>query len=87
MTNFFETRVENLEPKEEKKSSAAAKKSKENSYLEKRKKDDSGSSDVESSKDSSVEHILHGKFSRTTDYCKERAIIKKYSQKYFKLYR
>ena len=48
MTDFFETRVENLEPKEDKKkSSVAAKKSKKS--LKKRKLEDSNSSVVDSS--------------------------------------
>ena len=50
MTDFFETRVENLEPKEEKKkSSTAAKKIKKSN--KKRKRDDSDSSVVESSEE------------------------------------
>ena len=56
MTDFFEIRVENLEPKEEKKkSSAAAKKTKDKKSLKKRKQEDSNSRTVESSKESSVE--------------------------------
>ena len=57
MTDFFDTRVENLEPKEEKKKSfAAAKKSKDKKNLKKHKQEDSDSSIVESSKDSSVDY-------------------------------
>ena len=70
MTDFSETRVENLEPKENKEtSSAAAKKLKDKKSIKKRKQEDSDSSVIESSKDSSVEHrpvnkycILHGKY-------------------------
>ena len=66
-TDFFETRIENLEPKEDKKkSSAAAKKAK--IYTKKRKKVDSDSSIVEFSKESTEARrprkkycILHGK--------------------------
>ena len=51
MTDFFEARVENLEPKEDKKkSSAAAKKSKK--AYKKRKREDSDSSVVEASEES-----------------------------------
>ena len=51
MTVFFETRVENLEPKEDrKKSSAASKKAKKST--KKRKKEDSDSSVVESREES-----------------------------------
>ena len=56
MTDFFETGVENLEPKEEKKkSSAAAKKSNKKSAT-KRKREDSDSSVIESSGESTVKH-------------------------------
>ena len=73
MTDFFETRVENLEPKEHKeKSSAAAKKSKK--FTKKRKREDSDSSVVESSEESTeARHpskkysILRGKCSHSTD--------------------
>ena len=73
MTDFFETRVENLEPKEEKKrSSAAAEKSK--TSRKKRKRDDSDSSVVESSEEDTQARrpikkycILHGKCSHSTD--------------------
>ena len=58
MSDFFETRVENLEPKEEKKKySAAAKRSKKNS--KKRKREDSYSGVVESSEESTVERRLY----------------------------
>ena len=76
MTDFFETRVENLEPKKDKKkSSAAAKKSKKSH--KKRKREDSDSSVVESSKESTKARcpnkkycILHGKCRHSTDNCK-----------------
>ena len=75
MTDFFETRVGNLDSNEEKKKSlAAAKKSK----AKKRKRKDSGSSVVESSEESTEAHrpsknycILHGKCSHSTDSCKK----------------
>ena len=58
MTDFFETGVENLEPKEDKKKySAAAKKS-----TKKRKQADSNSSVVELGKESPVEHRPNRKF-------------------------
>ena len=78
MTDFFETRVENLETKEEKrKSSAAAKKSNKKS-AKKRKQEDSDSSVVESSEDFSIERLpnkkyyfLHGNCSHSMDKCKD----------------
>ena len=48
MTDFFETRVENLEPKEDKKKSSAAVK-KSTKKVKKRKREDYDSSVVESS--------------------------------------
>ena len=79
MTDFFETREENLEPKEEeKKSSAAAKKFNNKKSAKKLKREDSDSSVVESREDSSVERwsnkkycILHGTSSHSTDNCKD----------------
>ena len=57
MTDIFETRIENLEPKEDKKKfSAAIKKSKDKKVTKKRKQVDFNSSVVESSKESSMEH-------------------------------
>ena len=51
MTDFFETRVDNLEPKEEKKkASAVAKKT--NKKIKKRTREDSNASVVESSEES-----------------------------------
>ena len=43
MTDIFETRVENLEPKEEKKRFSAADKKSLNRFLKKRKREDSDS--------------------------------------------
>ena len=55
MTDFFETKEENLEPEEEKKkSSAAAKKTKDKKGLNIQKLEDSDSNVVETSKESSV---------------------------------
>ena len=88
MTDFFEIRVESLEPKvEKKKSSAAAKKSKKN--FKKRKLEDSDSSVVESSEDSNVERclnrkycFLHSKCSRSTDnYNDWCAMVNQHKQK------
>ena len=88
MTNFFETRVEKLEPKEDrKKSSVASKKSKKS--IKKRKRDDSNPSVVESSKISTEArrpikkyYILHCKCSHSTDNCKDlRAMVNKHKQK------
>ena len=87
MNNFFETRVENLEPKKEKKkSSTAAKKSLKK--IKKRKREDSDSIVVESSKESTEAcHpskkycILHDKQSHSTDSCKDlRAMVNKHKQ-------
>ena len=79
MNDFVATRIENLKPKEErKKSSAASKKPKDKKYTKERKQEDSDSSDIKSSKDSSVEHkpvkrycILHWKWSHSTGYYKD----------------
>ena len=80
MTDFIETRVENLEPKEEKKkSSAATKKSKNKKSTKNRKRVESYYRVVESSEELSVKHkpvkkycIIHGIFSHTTGKCKDR---------------
>ena len=57
MSDFFETRVVNLEPKGgKKKSSADTKKFKDKKSTKKRKREDSNSSVVESSEGSSKEH-------------------------------
>ena len=77
MTDFFETRVENLEPKEDKKMfSAAAKKSLKKA--KKRRREGSNSSVIELSKKSTKAWhpskkycILHGKWSQSTDSCKD----------------
>ena len=88
MTDVFETRVENLKPKEDrKKSSVASKKS--HKKIRKRKREDSDSSAVKSSEESKVERhpnkkycILHDKYSHSTDRCKDlRAMINKHKQK------
>ena len=85
MSDIFETRVENLEPKEDRKnSSVASKKSKKS--LNKRKKEDSNSSLVESSEESTEARrpskkycILHGKCSQSKDRCKDvRAMVNKH---------
>ena len=87
-TDFFETRVENLEPKEEKKKSSAATKKTNKKNLKKRKKENSSSNVVESIEESSVERqpnkkycIIHGKCSHSTDDCKDlHAMINKHKQ-------
>ena len=88
MSDFFETRVENLEPREDRKNfSSAAKKSKK--ALKKRKREDSDSSVVEYSEESTKARcptrkycILHGKCNYFTDNCKDlRAMVNKYKQK------
>ena len=68
MTDIFETRVENLEPKEDKKkSSAAAKKS--NKSTKKRKREDSDSSAVESSEESTEPRRPNKKYFIFNDKC------------------
>ena len=88
MTDFFQTRVENLEPQEDtKKSSAAAKKS--HKKNKKRKREDSDSSVTESSEESAAALrlskkycILHSKCSHSMDYCKDLcAMVIKHMQK------
>ena len=87
MTDFFETRVKNLEPKADKKSSAASKKPKKSH--KKRKRENSNSSVVESSKESTEGchpskkyWILHRKCSHATNNCKDlHAIVNKHKQK------
>ena len=99
MSAFFETRVENLEPKEDRKnSSVAVKKSKDKKSIKKKKQEDLVYCIVESSKDSSMEYrmikkccILYGKCSHSTDKCKDlRAMVNKHKQRKkrnFKSYR
>ena len=66
ITDFFESRVENLEPREEKKKSSPSSKNKqEEKANKKRQQGDYDSSVVESSRYC----ILHGKCSHTTDNC------------------
>ena len=94
MTDFFETRVENIEPKEEeKKSLAAAKKSQKKA--KKTIREVSDFSVVVSKEESTVERrpnkkccILHGKCSHSTDSCKDlHAMINNHKQKKKKNYR
>ena len=88
MTGFFETRVENLESKEDKKkSSAASKKSKKST--KKRKRNNLDSSVVESSEEfteagrpSKKYCILHRKYTYSKDNCKDlRAMVNKHTQR------
>ena len=67
MTDFFETRLENLEPKEDKNKSSAAVKKSHKKTIKKMKREDSDSSVVESSEQSTEARcqskkycILHG---------------------------
>ena len=85
MSDFFETRVENLDAKErKKKSSVAAKKSKKSHN--KRKREDSNSIVVESSEESTKACrlsrkycILYGKWNHSMDNCKDlRAMVNKH---------
>ena len=94
MTDIFETKVDNLEPKKDKKkSSAAAKKSLKKA--KKRKRQDSNSSVVESSEErteasrpSQKSFILHSKCSHFTDSFKDlRALVSKHKQKKKKSFR
>ena len=89
-TDFFKTRVENLELKEEmKNSSAVAKKSNNIKSTKKRKREDSDLSIVESREKFSLERlsnrkycILHGKCNHSTDNCKDLCeMINKSKQK------
>ena len=83
ITDFFETRVENLEPKEDRKKSSTASNLSEKK-LKKRKGEDSDSSVVASSEESTKTRrltrkycILHGKCSHSTDNCNDlRAMVK-----------
>ena len=90
MSDYFETRVENLEPKEEKKKSlAAVEKPKDEKFTKKRKRVDSNFNVVESRKEYSVEHkttkkycILSAKCRYSTDICKNLcATVIKYKQR------
>ena len=89
MTDFYKTRVENLEPKEEEKESSAAAKKSHNRSATKRKQEDSDSSVIESSKETSIERrsnrkycISYGKCSHSTGNCKDlRTMFNKHKQK------
>ena len=92
-SNFIETRVENLEPKEDEKIFC--------SYqiipqkIKKSKREDSDSSVVESSEESTEARrpskkycILYGKCSHSTNSCKDlRAMVNKHKQKKKKNFR
>ena len=88
MTDFFEPRVENLEPKEEKKKSSVVAKKK-LKKPKKRKQEDFVSSVVESSEESTTDCcpnkkycILHDKCSYSPENCKNlHAMINKHKQK------
>ena len=89
MSDFLETRVENLETKKEKKKSPAAAKKINKKSAKKYKGEDSNSSVVESSVESPLERrsnrkycILHDKCSYSTDNFKDLyAMINKHKQK------
>ena len=85
-TQFFETRVKNLEPKEEKKKSfTVTKKSKERKSIKKRKQEDSNwSSEFNSVEYKAIKNIciLHEKCSHLTDNWKDLlAMVNKHKQK------
>ena len=76
INDFFETIVENLEPKEDrKKSSAAAKKSNDKKCTKNRKRADSDPRVIESSEESSQSvqkyYILHEKYSHSKVNCND----------------
>ena len=87
MTDFFETRVENLVSKKDKKKSLVASK-KSHKNIMKRDREDTNFSVVESSKESTEARrpiktycILHGKCSHSTDNCKDLcALVTKHKQ-------
>ena len=89
MSDFFETRVENLEPKKVKKKATSASKKTLKKSTKTRKREDSDSSVIESSEQSTKARrpikkycILHGKCSHSTDNCKDlRAMVNKQKQK------
>ena len=94
MSDIFETRVENSEPKEyNKESTSAARKSLKKA--KKRKREDSNSSVVESNEESTNARrpskkycIFHGKYIQFTDSYKDlRAIVNKHKQKKNKNFR
>ena len=94
MSEFFESRVKNLEPKEDKKkSSATSRKTLEK--IKKRHREDSDSSVVESSEESTKAlHpskkycILQGKRRHSTDCCKDLCtMVNKHKQKKEKNFR
>ena len=92
MTDFFETRVENLElRKDKKKSSASYKKKREKKYNKKTNWDDSKSSVVEFNEEILVEHrpiekycTIYWKCSHGTDKCKNLKTLKNKQKKYSK---
>ena len=81
MSDFFEPRVKNLEPKEDKKIVSSCKKS-----HKKTKREDSDSSVVKSSEELTEAHhlnkkycILHSKYTHSMDNCKDlRAMVSKH---------
>ena len=89
MTDFCETRVENLKSKEDKKKASAGAKKANKKSAKKRKQEDSYSSVVEHSVESSIErqpnrkyYILHTKFSSSKGNGKDpRALVNKHKQK------
>ena len=82
MSDFFETRVENLELKEKKKKSSVAAKTTNKKSLKKRKREDPDSSIIESSEESTIEHqpnmkycILYNKCSHYMDNYKDLHVM------------
>ena len=94
MSDFFETRVENFEHREDRKKSVSVSQ-KLRKALKKKKRDDSDSSVVESSDESTDVRrptrkycILHGKCSHSTENCKDlHAMVVKRKQKKRKISR
>ena len=91
MTDIFETRLKNLEPKEnEKKSSTAAKKSKDQISTKKQKRYDSNSRIVESSKGFSVKNTasyMENVVILQINVRIQRLLVNKYKQKKKKSYK
>ena len=93
MSDFSETRVEHLEPKEENKIYCSCQENPQK--VKKRKREDNGSIVVESSEESAKAYcpskkycILHSKCSHTTDRCKDlHAMVNTRKQKKKKSFR
>ena len=71
MTDFFETRVENMESKEDKKKSSADAKKSNKKNLKKRKQKESDASIVESSEEFTVERCTYSNYSHSKESCND----------------